>query len=118
MLSLAIPNAHSLLGSCEDRNAVREIYRSAKAHNSIVRHENFRSDLTRLLKVELMSRVIDLDEAIRFVETQKPMNSSKRSLGREKFHGLESGLRELLREREWFLCEEFSYAFDQAEAAA
>jgi len=109
VLSLAIPNANEVLSQCSDRSEIVAQYRAKSVVNFTIRYENFREDLAELLTTKLKDQVSDIEEALNFVRNEKPRNQSDRIDRYETQPSLGPRLKELLRDREWFMHEEFGY---------
>jgi hypothetical protein len=114
VLCLTIPDAYAVLRKCRDREAVKQVYRSRKAHQFAIRFETFQQDLVELLKTSLRPYLKDLDKAIKHA-SRDAANTSKRVLKGEGEHALPNGLRRKLKEREWLLCEEFGYGLEMPD---
>jgi hypothetical protein len=109
VLSLAIPQADKLMADCETRDAMNSVYKSHNLVSFTVRHESFRPDLTDLVNTKLRSSFTNVDEAIRFIEAERPRNSSDRIDRYQERPQLGKKLRQRLEEREWLMYEEFGY---------
>ena len=86
-----------------------ETYKKNNLVSFTVRHESFLSDLALLVRLSLRARLTDPDEALRFIETGTPKNSSDRIDRYETKPRLGKKLKALLREREWLMYGDFGY---------
>jgi hypothetical protein len=108
-LRLAMPRAHAVLSKCESRQDLRAAYASAKLPTFAVRHETIVDDLCTLLEGKLRHAISDLDKALHFVRSSKPVNASARVDSGEAEFVLDGKLQRRLRNREWFLYELCGY---------
>ena len=108
-LRLAIPGSRGRLGECTTRDEIRSFHDKEKLPSFTVRYENFTTDLTALLRGPLSRWIDDVEGAVNFVNTARPVNASKRiDEGNEDF-SVRPRLKKRLREREWFLYELLNY---------
>jgi hypothetical protein len=108
-LCLAIPGSRERLGECATRDEIRALHDAEKLPSFTIRHENFAADLTKLLRGPLNRWIDDVDGAVRFVETGRLVNASKRIDESNEDFAVKPRLMQRLREREWFLYELFNY---------
>ncbi|HTT97982.1 MAG TPA: hypothetical protein VMF58_08020 [Rhizomicrobium sp.] len=108
-LRLAVPGAREKLEACTTREEVFALYEKEKLPSFIVRHESFVKDLAELVRGPLRNWVKDVDAAVKYVETEKPRNSSDRVDQDNEDFTINPRLLKRLREREWFLHEIFGY---------
>lgn len=108
VLRLAIPGANNVLSACRDENEVISEYRSNNIVSHVIKTENLRTDFVNLLKNNLSDRISDLDSAIKFIQESAPINTTEQFDKKDR-PKLSEDLKSLLREREWFLCDEFGY---------
>jgi hypothetical protein len=108
-LRLAIPGSRGRIDSCETKEDVRALYEKEKLPAFVVRYENFVTDLSGLLRGPLRPWISDVDEAVKYVETSPPRNSSDRVDKNNGDFTVRPRLREKLRNREWLLAELFGY---------
>ena len=108
-LRLAIPGSRGRIDKCKTRDDVRALYEKEKLPTFTVRHENFVTNLSELLRGPLRNWISDVDAAVRYVETTPPRNSSDRVDKSNADFAVRPRLRARLREREWLLCELFGY---------
>lgn len=115
VLNLAIPDVHQALKDCRTRADVREVYKTANIATFTIRFQNLREDLAKLVTTRLRGSIMNLEQALEFIHTQEPMNTSERidwyGAGRE----LRGKLLRLLHKREKLLYAEFG--FQPPEAA-
>lgn len=108
-LRLAIPGSRGRLGECTTRDEIRAFYEKEKLPDFTVRYETFTEDLTRLVRGPLNRWIDDVEEAVDFVKTGRPLNASKRIDEANGDFAVRPKLMERLRDREWFLHELFGY---------
>lgn len=118
-LSLAVPYPKQLLAKCLTKDAIWEAYTSQKIANFTVRHEQFRLDLSELLSTKLSHAILDLNEALIYIKTEKPINTSDRIDRNLASPRIGTEREKLLREREWLLYEALGIeTFDRRHASA
>jgi hypothetical protein len=108
-LRLALANPPTTLAACRNEDDIRALYKAEKLPHYIVRYENFIPDLIALVRGPLSHAFDDVEAAVKFLETAKPLNTSDRVDRYESEIVLNRRLARKLLEREWFLHEEFGY---------
>ena len=109
VLALSLPGAKKLLMGCESTTALDAVYEQHKLPEWTIKTESLRSDLKKLVLLKLPDRFRDLHKAASFIETEKPINASKRVDGFDTGQKLNKALQRRLEEREWFLHKHFNY---------
>jgi hypothetical protein len=108
-LRLALANPPGTLGACSNEDEIRALYKREKLPSHIIRYENFIPDLVALVRGPLSYAIKDVDAAVEFLQTARPLNTSDRIDRYESEIVLNRRLARKLLEREWFLHEEFGY---------
>jgi hypothetical protein len=108
-LRLALPTPPSTLAKCRSEDEVRALYKAQKLPRAIIRYETFIPDLVALVRGPLAYAIGDVDAAVEFLETARPLNASDRIDRYATEITLEKRLARKLLKREWFLHEEFGY---------
>jgi hypothetical protein len=108
-LRLAIPGLRGRIDACETKEDVRALHEKEKLPKFVVRYERFASDLSDLLCGPLRPWISDVEEAVKYVETSPPQNTSDRIDKNNGDFAVRRRLRERLRDREWLLAELFGY---------
>lgn len=108
VLRLSIPDSQRVLSACKEKMDIASEYRSKNISKRTIKTENLRTDLIDILKNDLKERIADLPGAIKFIEDEASINSTEQfdKKGRPE---LSENLKSRLREREWFLFDEFGY---------
>jgi hypothetical protein len=96
---------------------VRKVHEEQKLPTFTIRYESFADDLKALLRGPLRHAIGDLDGALKFIESGRRINASKRVDQEAEDFRLRGRLAERLREREWLLYELFGYNEQPAPAA-
>ncbi len=108
-LKLAIPGAETVLARCATPDDVRAAHAANRLPTYTIRHESFTADLAELLRGKLAYAMADADGALRFVESARKINASRRVDAGEGDFALGDVLQARLWQREWFLRELFAY---------
>jgi hypothetical protein len=116
-LQLALPDARPVLAECRTKDDVRKVHEELKLPKFTIRYESFAADLKELLQGPLRHAIGDLDGALRFIDSGYRVNASKRVDKEAEDFELRGRLPERLREREWFLYEQFGYGEQTAAPA-
>jgi len=108
-LRLAIAQPPVALGACTSEDEIRALYKEKKLPRYVIRYERFIEDLVALVRGPLAYAITDVEAAVEYIQTAKPLNTSDRI---DRYHSevvLGRRLEQKLLDREWFLHEEFGY---------
>ena len=109
VLGLALRHRRKALTACKTRDDVIAAYRTESIVDHIVRAESLRTDLADLLCTKLKDSILDLDAALKHIQTESSRNRSLRIDRFLRDPKLGNRLTALLHEREWPFYELFGY---------
>lgn len=105
---LAVPDAAALIARCDDVDALRRQHAAHALPGAVIRYERFVEDLCALISGPLSHAIGDVEGALAYARSAKPVNASQRvDAGRD--FAIPERLRRRLARREWLLGELFGY---------
>ena len=108
-LELALKDPYETLKACKTRDDVRAAHKENCIVDYTIRNETLREDFEKLVTGELRHAIRNVDKAVGLIRDSENLNTSDRIDRFEDKTKLGPEIRNMLREREWFLKELFGY---------